>query len=285
MNYDDAAPGRTLASKLRRFLSESLHRERTTGRQGVLAIEHEPIYNDIWNPSSGPSAFLEFLCAAIPDGDVYLFGGALRDFALFGREGFRSDLDIVVTCSSTVLSEVLPSDIAKKNKFGGFRLQLRSQEIDVWAARDTWAFSEGYFTYKGISSLLDTTVINWDSILLNLRTFDVICKPGYFNDISSRHLDIQFTINPNPHGALIKILRYITLKAVNTVSKRLFCFVNKELLKTDCRQIIIEERGKFGDAYINEGVLDFFSEPSRLTTGHGLERIEIWSELFDPSLL
>ena len=285
MNYDDAAPGKRLASKLRGFLSQSLRRERTTGSQGVLDIEHDPIYNERWNPSSGPAAFIEFLCAAIPDGDVYLFGGALRDFALFGREGFSSDLDVVVTCSSSTLSAALPSDVAKKNKFGGFRLKLRRQEIDVWAAPDTWAFSEGYFTYRGISSLLDTTVINWDSILLNLRTFDVICKPGYFQDISSRHLDVQFTINPNPHGALIKILRYITLKSVNTVSRRLFCFVKKELLEADGHQIVIDERRKFGDAYINEEVLNFFSASRPRKVTDGSERIQVWKALFDPQLL
>ena len=39
------------------------------------------------HPSANIAGFLNFISDALPHGDVYLFGGILRDLALLGRRG------------------------------------------------------------------------------------------------------------------------------------------------------------------------------------------------------
>jgi predicted nucleotidyltransferase len=79
----------------------------------------------IKNPSGSVSEFLDFLTDAVPDGDVNLFGGVLRDLALLGRRGFNSDIDLVVEGDWKDCETYLKSLNAQRNKFGGYRLNGR----------------------------------------------------------------------------------------------------------------------------------------------------------------
>ena len=67
-------------------------------------------------------------------GEVLVFGGLLRDIALYGGDSFNSDIDLVVDCSPAMLfdffEKAAPS--AKKNHFGGYRVKVGGWSIDVW---------------------------------------------------------------------------------------------------------------------------------------------------------
>ncbi len=169
-------------------------------------------------PSQNIREFLDFVSDAMPDGDVYLFGGVLRDLALLGREGFNSDIDLVVEGNWNNLVPYLQTLGANKNKFGGYRLMIGEWPVDIWNARDTWAIKQNLVPFKDVSSLVDTTVLNWDAILMNWRTRKFICRANYFEEINSRALDIVLEKNPNPLGMAIRVFRHLCLRDARSVT-------------------------------------------------------------------
>ena len=139
-------------------------------------------------------------------------GELLRDLAMFGRKGFASDIDLVVDGDWVHLANYLERLGASRNRFGGYRLYVERWPIDIWAARETWAIREGLVRYRGIESLTKTTILNWDAILLNWRTKEVVCGPDYFSEIQQHLMDVVLTKNPNPLGAAVRAFRHLCSK-------------------------------------------------------------------------
>ena len=169
-------------------------------------------------PSKNITGFLNFITDAIPDGDVYLFGGVLRDLALLGRKGFNSDIDLVVEGNWSHFVTYLESLNVDKNKFGGYRLTVDGWPVDIWNAKETWAIKQGLVPYKGIASLTETTVLNWDAILMNWRTKNFVYRKNYFEEINSRVLDIVLEKNPNPLGMAVRVFRHLCLKDARKIT-------------------------------------------------------------------
>ncbi len=144
--------------------------------------------------------FLDFITAALPDGDVYLFGGVLRDLALLGNKGFDSDIDLVVEGNWHDCARYLESYGAAKNKFGGFRLSVDGWPIDIWNARETWAIKQGLVEYRSIFSLTETTVLNWDAILMNWRTRLFIHRPNYLERLPPGAAATRVAVYPGGCG-------------------------------------------------------------------------------------
>lgn len=160
-------------------------------------------------PSQDVGVFLDFITDAVPEGDVYLFGGVLRDLALFGKKGFNSDIDLVVEGDWYNCVRYVECRGAVKNRFGGYRLQVGEWPVDIWNARETWAIRRGLVPYEGVNSLTRTTVLNWDAILMNWRTRAFVAKSDYLQAIQTRLLDIVLTENPNPLGMAVRIFRHL----------------------------------------------------------------------------
>ena len=163
-------------------------------------------------PTASMHEFLDYVCDALPLGELYLFGGVLRDMAMFGRKGFASDIDLVVEGDWSHLTRYLEKLGASRNRFGGFRLYVEGCPVDIWAACETWAIREELVPYRGIESLTRTTILNWDAILFNWRTRVVVCPPNYFSDIQRCLMDVVLTKNPNPLGAAVRAFRHLCSK-------------------------------------------------------------------------
>ena len=153
---------------------------------------------------------------------VYLFGGVLRDIALYGISRLETDIDLVCDgARESIGSVVEESGLAfKTNRFGGFRVKTAHWFVDLWNARDTWAFREGGQRYDGVESLLGTTITNWESILFQLKGYRLIHAEGYFRDLNERYLHIVFDRNPNPLGMYVRVLRAYTCKDASVLSNR-----------------------------------------------------------------
>lgn len=194
-------------------------------------------------PYNGIADFINFLSDTIPNGDLYLFGGILRDIALYGRKGFNSDIDIVVEGDWDSCEFYLHKKGAIRNKFGGYRLLVEGWPIDIWSARKTWAVTQGYIKYEGIASLTDSTILNWDAILMNWRTRNFISRDGYLESLISRKLDVVLDKNPNPIGMAVRVFRnlcmkdtrQISLKAANYLTNCASTFSFDELIANEMR--------------------------------------------------
>lgn len=209
-------------------------------------------------PSNNIAEFLNFITAAMPSGDVYLFGGILRDIALLGRRGFNSDIDLVVEGNWSHFVSYLESLEAQKNKFGGYRLMVGEWPVDIWNAEETWAIKQGFVQYNGIASLTDTTVLNWDAILMNWRTRSFVYRKNYFEDVRERALDIVLEENPNPLGMAVRVFRHLSLKDARKITESAAKYLAKCTSIYSYDDIKNAEINSYGNSVIEIPAYKFF---------------------------
>lgn len=142
--------------------------------------------------------------------EVYIFGGLLRDLALRGVASFDSDVDIVIRPFDGMAFQNWAEESGfEQNKFGGFRLFKDRWLFDVWELDRTWAFRQDASIHRTKYTLTNTTFFNWDAIVYDIRTNQIICPQSYFEDLSQLRLEINFEPNPNPLGTLIRSLKFV----------------------------------------------------------------------------
>jgi hypothetical protein len=204
-------------------------------------------------------------------GDVYIFGGMLRDIALGGGRNFKSDFDLVFVSKSGGLDVALSSCdniFPKINKFGGYRLVVDGVDVDVWSVEDTWAFRCKKKEYVSVVSILDTTITNWDAILYSFSDRKIICKDGYFKDLIDGYLDMNFLGNPNEIGALVKVIRAYTAKHAETFSVGVLEFVKGCFDKYTYEDISLYERRIYKENTITFSIYKYIIEtPEMLNLG------------------
>jgi Nucleotidyltransferase domain len=236
---------------------------RKAGRSLSLPLElsqtiHRPEL-EIEYPSKSIANFLNFLSDALPDGDVYLFGGILRDLALHGQRGFNSDIDLVVEGNWPNCVTYLSKLGAQRNKFGGYRLTLAGWPIDIWNAEETWAIREGLVPYHGISSLAETTVLNWDAILMNWRTKVFVHRHTYIEAVRERILDVVLQENPNPLGMAVRVFRHLCLKDAKKITKSAAEYLAKCAHTYRYQELQNAELQSYGNSAIHAPIYSFFA--------------------------
>lgn len=147
---------------------------------------------------------------------------------------------------------------AHKNKFGGYRLEVAGWPVDIWNARETWAIRQKLVPYKGIASLTETTVLNWDAILMNWRTRSFICRKNYLDDIKARLLDIVLENNPNPLGMAVRVFRHLCTKDAKRVTPAAAAYLATCTQKYTFEEIISSEIRSYGNSVIDLAIYSFF---------------------------
>lgn len=247
-----------LRDRVERLFNKSV---KSSNNQDQLSLDLSSTLNhghQVNYPSKNIAEFLNFITAAMPDGDVYLFGGIIRDLALLGRKGFNSDIDLVVEGNWSHFVSYLESLNAHKNKFGGYRLMVGEWPVDIWNAEETWAIKQGLVQYKGIASLTETTVLNWDAILMNWRTRSFIYRKNYFEDMKSRVLDIVLEENPNPLGMAVRVFRHLCLKDARKISQSAAKYLAKCTQKYSYDEIKNCEISSYNNSVIDVPIYSFF---------------------------
>lgn len=186
--------------------------------------------------------------------ETYIFGGMIRDIGLFGLKKFESDIDLVFDGNRELLLSALKKAKIKdysKNKFGGFRVKQSKWDIDIWTTHDTWAIKEGHVDFNDVSSLLDTVLMTWDSVLYNLSTKKIIYKDDYLDDLISGRLDIVLDKNPNQLGSAVRLLRAIYGKHASYLGKSASLLLIDTLLTHDVNDLLSYEKNSFSKKYLN----------------------------------
>ncbi|HLL54304.1 MAG TPA: hypothetical protein VK447_12190 [Myxococcaceae bacterium] len=150
-------------------------------------------------------------------GEVFAFGGVLRDQALKTPAAFTSDVDLVVSTVREADFDALLAGRGVENRFGGYRIRLKKGSVDVWPFSRTWAFRVGAIEGRRPEDLIKTTFFSWDAIAYSLSTGQIHCAETYLEGISAGVVDLQFVDNPYPLGALVRTSRLlVTGKAAIT---------------------------------------------------------------------
>lgn len=247
-----------LKTRVERLLRARAKQSGISGRGALRLSAEGQIIEAIDYPTKNIGEFLDFLCDALPGGEVYLFGGVLRDLALLGRRGFSSDVDLVVEGDWVHCVRYLQSLGACKNRFGGFRLRVAGWPVDIWNAEETWAIRQGLVEYKGAASLVRTTVLNWDAILMNWRNASFVCGPNYLNELRDRILDVVLKQNPNPLGMAVRVFRHLCLKDARKVTRRAAEYLAATTLTYSYQQLSSEEFRSYGSSVIEQPVYRLF---------------------------
>lgn len=230
-------------------------------------------------PTKSITEFLDFLVDSLPEGDVYLFGGVLRDLAILGGRGFNSDIDVVVEGDWGRCTKYLEHLGARRNKFGGYRLEVASWKVDIWNAKETWAISRGLVQYKGVASLTETTVLNWDAVLMNWRTRAFIFRNGYLDNIKERHLDIVLEQNPDPTGMAVRVFRHLCLKEALSITPKAITYLANCTASYSLKDLTDREVQSYGKSIINPAMYRFFEYIKANERFEMAERMRVAGEL------
>lgn len=203
------------------------------------------------------NVFLNFICA---EGELYLFGGAIRDVALNGIGNFSSDLDFVFNGNNSKLKKLLSSYDIKENKYGGYRIKISKFDVDIWALENTWAFQKKLVPFDSVHSLLQTTITNWDSCLFSWNKKSLIISNDYLIHLKTGYLDVVLRENPNQIGMLVRVLRCFALKEANKFSCNLIDLVFENLQEYSDSEILDYERLSYKENYINKNLIVYLKE-------------------------
>ena len=199
----------------------------------------------------------------LKEGDVILFGGAIRDIALYGVRGFRSDVDLVFVGSVEYLFGVLePLGGVKTNRFGGARLQVSRFMVDIWPIEMTWAFRYQHVPFTSVTDLRQTVITSWEAAMYSLGTQTLYCSDGYVSELSSGYMDLVLKENPNPLGSIVRVLRNFAKHGARVPSNTLFFHLVSEVKRYSLDEILEHERSSFRDSYLDESLIKLFSSKS-----------------------
>ena len=235
-------------------------------------------YGETEEPTRDATNFLDFISSLIPAGNLYLFGGILRDIALFGKRGFNSDIDLVVDGDWAICIPYIEKLGARLNKFGGYRLVISEQPIDIWSARETWAIKQQIIPYNSIASLTETTVLNWDAILMNWRTKNFIYRNNYLEELKERTLNIVLEDNPNPRGMAVRAFRHLCLKDAKKITPKAVDYLERCTKQYSFEELKNSELIGFGNTVIEYAVYRVFERLSQYQGLTASEKLSAASE-------
>lgn len=266
-----------LRDRVERLLRPSAHQVDREYQLGFQFSGNMKEADDWGSPKRSISDFLDFISHVNAVGGVYIFGGLLRDLAIFGKKGFGSDVDVVVEGDWESCEDYLEGVGAVRNKFGGFRLVVSGVPVDIWNAQETWAIRRGLVEYQSVASLVNTTVLNWDAILMNWTTKNFICSDNYLDQINERLLDVVLEDNPNPIGMAVRVFRHLCSKDARRISINAADYLTHCASLFSFEEIRAAEIKSYRNSLIEPTVYCFFERMSSLG-GDPAERVSAAAE-------
>ena len=189
---------------------------------------------------------------------AYLFGGVVRDLALYGKWGLSGEVDIDIVCGARGGSgDMFFEDLAarsgvERNRFGGLRMTTDRWRVDIWPAEETWAFRTGNARYESVESLLKTTITNWEAVLYRLNGGPLVHRPRYFEEICSGYLDVVLDDNPNQLGMYVRLVRACIAGPVSCLSGKARAVFKGGAERYSFEDLRSYERGHYRRQYIEE---------------------------------
>lgn len=172
---------------------------------------------------------------------VAVIGGLVRDFAREGRNGFRSDVDLVIEAPATDVDALARALRAIPNRFGGYGFRDGPWRIDFWALETTWAARHAGVRLTCLEDVLHCTFFDWDAAAYDLRARRVLCSDDYLERLRQGVLDINLRESPSPKGNLLRAIRRLALWRARP-GPALRLFIEQQLDDITFRELQIYER-------------------------------------------
>jgi hypothetical protein len=194
---------------------------------------------------------------------AYLFGGAVRDIFLKGNNAKPNDFDIVFSESGIdkFLDNFRKHKVVKNN-FGGYKVLYQGVTLDVWEIESTWAFKNNKVPYTNVSSILDTTFLNIESVLLELNPKSGKKRKVYYRDffhsIETEELDINLPDNPFLDLSYSRIIHFSIMNKFS-ISPDLIQWMKYHKESVSINSVIKKYEAKYGlIGWEKKKISDFF---------------------------
>lgn len=166
----------------------------------------------LYNKIKKDKALLTFIKNLMEDNELYLFGGAVRDYLENNLNSFR-DLDFVVKSKYSKninIENYIPAQIKfKRNRYNGYKINFADCIVDIWDIENTWAFKNNKL-HTSVENLLNSVYLNIDSLLylLNENKYINNCDIMYKNIKLNKQLDIICQETPFETLNLLRAIIY-----------------------------------------------------------------------------
>lgn len=193
-------------------------------------------------------------------GNAFLCGGACRDMLLRGMRTVPRDLDIVVRYTSAAdLAEHLGDYVKDRTRFGGFSVEVRDWEVDIWPLSETWAFKHGGAVGRGLDDFTKTTFLDIDAIAVQLFTQKgrkrSVYSHGFFEAIRRKRIEINFEDNPYPAKCVLKSIMLVARHNF-AVGPRLARYMEHHLRQTNLDELAEVARIRYATSYLSASIIE-----------------------------
>ncbi|GAA0135250.1 hypothetical protein YSY43_20900 [Paenibacillus sp. YSY-4.3] len=144
----------------------------------------------------------------LEEGNLLLFGGAIRSYYENQFSTMPRDFDIVVCTRNDELDQYFFNVPYTRNRYGGYKINIYPVGFDIWSINSTWAFKNGVIENPNVENLTKTVFLNYDSVVYDLTTGEVYDE-DYQKAKENKKLDIILEQNPFPE---LNILRSLVFK-------------------------------------------------------------------------
>lgn len=180
-----------------------------------------------------------FLTHIMSENNVYLFGGAIRDF-LDGSLDASRDIDFVIESNTgdfvNILKYVehLDNVTYRKNRYDGYKITFDNcLTVDIWNLKDTWAFRNKRLEPTA-ENLIKSVYLNVDALVysLNKSVFLDNCNLKYRKTIENNFIDIVFDETPYEELNLLRALVFQKKYSLNLslkIKNRLINYIKNDL--------------------------------------------------------
>lgn len=158
---------------------------------------------------------------------IYMMGGAVRNYIendyKFSIENMPKDFDFVIDYKKgKSLREILSNRQIRysRNRFGGYKIQIKEIKIDIWELKETWAFKNSSMV-ANYANLENSVFLNVDGIVYDFYR-DAYYKKAYDEAERSRKISIVFRQEPYENINAVRAISYARrykMKYSNQVNK------------------------------------------------------------------
>lgn len=222
------------------------------------------------------------------NGRAFLFGGAARDIYFMGKDAKPSDFDVVLIDSEIdEFLEGFKEYQVVRNNFGGYKISYQGVSVDVWEIENTWAFKNKRVEYSGIKSILETTFLNIESILIELnpkRREREVYYQDFFSAVENEVLDVNFMDNPNLELSYSRIIHFSIIHNLS-FSGGLISWMRNHVLNVHVKDVLKKYEAKYGLVEREQNrILRFFDDLKSNKDDELLYNFFIKNESFQRSL-
>jgi len=144
-------------------------------------------------------------------GELLFFGGAIRDYYIHQKyNNMPRDFDIAIKFfgnsndANNQLEKIFQNFEYRKNRFGGYKVCIKSLEFDIWDLNNTWAFRENKLEANE-ENLVRSVYLSADSIAYNFNN-NILYHEEFEKTMNNKVIDIILEDNPQVNLNLLRAL-------------------------------------------------------------------------------